>query len=77
MGAESVSLNPGAPSFSLFGGHFPAWLACAAVGIVGALSLRALLSSLGLDEAIPCRLGTYTCAALAIDYGLWLMLFGL
>ena len=64
-----------APTFSLFGSFFPAWLVCAIAGIVGALVLRAVLSIFRLDDGIPFKLVTYTCAAVAIDSGLWLLLF--
>ncbi|MGE7155275.1 YtcA family lipoprotein [Methylorubrum rhodesianum] len=65
-----------APTFSLFGSFFPAWLVCAIAGIVGALVLRAVLSVIRLDDGIPFKLLTYTCAAVAIDCSLWLLMFG-
>ena len=69
-------MQAAAPPFSLFGAFFPAWLVCAVAGIVGALSLRVAFSVIQLDDGIPFKLLTYTCAALAIDCGLWLLLFG-
>lgn len=69
-------IQAAAPTFSLFGAFFPAWLVCAVAGIVGALSLRVAFSVIQLDDGIPFKLLTYTCAALAIDCGLWLLLFG-
>ncbi|MGL5384452.1 MAG: YtcA family lipoprotein [Serratia sp. (in: enterobacteria)] len=58
----------GAPAFSLFGSYFPAWLACAGIGIVAAIAARVLLILAGIDEVLPWRLFVYTCLALAVAF---------
>jgi len=64
-----------APSFSLFGAFFPAWLFCALVGLVAALVLRGTFIVIRLDDAIPLRLVVYTAFAVLMTLGIWLTLF--
>lgn len=58
----------GAPAFSLLGSYFPAWLACAGIGIIAAIVARVLLIFTGVDEVLPWRLFVYTCLALAVAF---------
>jgi hypothetical protein len=66
----------GAPTYDMFGAHFPAWLLCGAIGIVTALVFRGAVIGLGLDDVMPLRLLTYTAFGLASSVWLWLGLFG-
>ena len=66
----------GAPSYSIFGAYFPAWLLCSAIGIVGSVGLRAAVVASGLEDAIPLRLLVYVGFATAVALWLWLSLFG-
>jgi YtcA family len=66
----------GAPSYSIFGAHFPAWLLCSAIGILGSVGLRAVVVASGLEDAIPLRLLVYVGFATAVALWLWLSLFG-
>ena len=58
----------GAPAFSLFGSYFPAWLACAGIGLIAAIVARVLLILVGIDEVLPWRLFVYTCLGLAVAF---------
>jgi hypothetical protein len=58
----------GAPAFSLLGSYFPAWLACAGIGLAVAIGARVLLIFAGIDEVLPWRLFVYTCLALAVAF---------
>ena len=66
----------GAPSYSIFGAYFPAWLLCSAIGILGSVALRAAVVASGLEDAIPLRLLVYVGFAAAVALWLWLSLFG-
>lgn len=66
----------GAPSFSLFGAFFPAWMFCALIGIIGAILARAAMVSSGLAKFLPFQL--FVCAAIGLILALlvWLIWFG-
>ena len=59
----------GAPSYTLFGAYFPAWMFCAALGILAAILARAFFVATGLAHVVPLQLGVCAsiglCAALA------------
>ncbi len=66
----------GAPSFVLFGAFFPAWMLCAAVGIAGAIVLRAVFLATGLAGVLPYQLFVCTGGGLILAIGFWLLWFG-
>jgi YtcA family len=53
----------GAPSFALFGAYFPAWMFCAALGILAAILARAVFVATGLAHVLPFQL----CVCLRSD----------
>ena len=66
----------GAPSFSLFGAFFPAWMFCAIVGIAVAIGTRVAIGAFRSANELPpplvlCAAVGAICAAL-----LWLVWFG-
>ena len=65
----------GAPSFTLFGAFFPAWMFCALLGIVGAAGARVVLTTPRLNDAVPWQFAV--CAAVGVIVALltWLVLF--
>jgi hypothetical protein len=68
--ASLGSACAGAPSITVAGAYFPAWLACALIGIAAALAARVALSVSGLAALFPLPLLVCTavgaaCAALA------------
>jgi len=65
----------GAPSYSIFGAFFPAWLLCAGIGIAGSIGLRFLIIAVGLEEIIPFRLLVYVACAAGLASSIWLLLF--
>jgi hypothetical protein len=75
LGLSACSLR-GAPSYSLFGAFFPAWLLCAGIGLLGSVVLRVLVIALGFEEALPSPLLVYTAFATGVALWLWLALFG-
>ena len=66
----------GAPSFPLAGAFFPAWMACAAIGVVAAGVARALFVVTGLAGVLPLQL--FVCAAVGVyaALGAFLVVFG-
>ncbi|BCP51489.1 hypothetical protein K32_01060 [Kaistia sp. 32K] len=65
-----------APSIPLFGAYFPAWLACAVAGILGAVLIRVVFVLTGIDDRLPLRLLVYTSLAAAIAFATSLLFFG-
>jgi len=74
--ALSGCVTTQAPSIPLFGAYFPAWLACATVGILGAVVIRVLFVFIGLDDRLPLRLFVYLCLAAGIAFATSLAFFG-
>jgi hypothetical protein len=75
LGLSACSLR-GAPSYSIFGAFFPAWLLCVGIGLVGSAVLRVLVIALGFEEALPMPLLVYMAFATGVALWLWLALFG-
>jgi YtcA family len=65
----------GAPSYSIFGAFFPAWLLCAGIGIAGSIGLRSLFIATGLEAEMPFRPLMYFAFAAALTLSIWLLLF--
>jgi hypothetical protein len=74
-GLGGCSLD-GAPSYSLFGAFFPAWLLCAVCGLAAAFVFRGVVITTGLEEAMPFKLLVYTAFGAGLAVWLWLSLFG-
>ena len=55
----------GAPSVTIAGAYFPAWLLCAVIAVVAAVFIRALMVATGLANYIPYQLAV-CCSAGAI-----------
>jgi hypothetical protein len=66
----------GAPSLPFFGAYFPSWLACALIGILGAVALRFAFIRAGIDDAMPARLPVYVSIAAAIGFLVSIIGFG-
>ena len=65
----------GAPSFSLFGAFFPAWMFCALIGIVGAAGARVVLTTPRLNDAIPLQLAVCTAVGVIVALLTWMVFF--
>lgn len=68
--------GPRVPAFAAVGAFFPAWLACALLGVLGAVLVRVVFIRLGVDDALPLRLFVYVALALGIAFALSLFVFG-
>ena len=66
----------GAPSYSLFGAFFPAWLLCSLLGLVATFLFRGVVIATGIEEAMPFKLLVYMAFAAGFAVWLWLSLFG-
>jgi hypothetical protein len=64
------------PSQNVLGSFFPAWMLCAALGILAAVVIRRILGALGIDEHLVAPPLTYLCVSLASTLLIWLLWFG-
>jgi len=66
----------GAPSFSLFGAYFPAWLLCSVIGVLCGIVARIVFVAKGLSGVLPFQL--FVCTAIGALCGAltWLLFFG-
>lgn len=65
----------GAPSYSIFGAFFPAWLLCAGIGIAGSIWLRSIFIATSLEAEIPFKPFIYFAFAIGLTLSIWLLLF--
>ncbi|GJE45682.1 YtcA family lipoprotein [Methylobacterium soli] len=73
--ALSGCSDRGAPSFTLVGAFFPAWMLFALIGIAVAIGARAIFVASGLAVVLPNQL--FVCAAIGVGFALlaWLLWF--
>lgn len=66
----------GAPSFTVVGSYFPAWMFCALLGIFIAMGARAAFIALGLATILPFQL--LVCVSIGLTGAIlsWLLWFG-
>ena len=60
----------------LLGSYFPAWMLCAAVGIVAAVIIRQILALAGINDYVVAPLLTYAGLAVTATLLAWLFWFG-
>jgi hypothetical protein len=65
-----------APTLDLLGSYFPAWMLCAAAGVVAAVVIRQVLAVAGVAGYVVAPLLTYAGLALSATWLIWLLLFG-
>jgi len=65
-----------APTMDLFGSYFPAWMLCAALGIVAAIVIRQILAVAGITDYVVAPLLTYAGLAVSATLLAWLLWFG-
>jgi hypothetical protein len=53
-----------APSITVAGAYFPAWLVCALIGVLGAIVARIVLAGAGLAQALPLQL--FVCLSVGV-----------
>ena len=61
----------GAPSLTIAGAYFPAWLMCAIVAVLVAAFIRALMVGTGLANYIPYQLAVCCSAGVIAALILW------
>jgi hypothetical protein len=79
QGAIAASLLTGcstSPAQNMLGSFFPAWMLCAASGIVIAVVVRQVLCALGVNHYLIVPSLTYLCIAVAGTLMTWLLWFG-
>jgi YtcA family len=74
--ALPVAACNSAPTIDLFGSYFPAWMLCAAVGIVAAIIIRQILAVAGINDYVVAPLLTYAGLAVFATLLAWLLWFG-
>jgi hypothetical protein len=65
-----------APTMDLLGSYFPAWMLCAALGIVAAVIIRQILAVAGINDYVVAPLLTYATLAASATLLAWLLWFG-
>ncbi len=64
-----------APTFSILGSFFPAWLICMVAGVVLAVIANRVLVYFKLDKVVVWQIVVYPCLALFFACMLWLIFF--
>ena len=65
-----------APTMDLLGSYFPAWMLCAALGIVATVIIRQVLAVAGINDFVVAPLLTYAALAVSATLLTWLFWFG-
>ena len=63
------------PQINVVGSFFPAWMLCAAIGIVVAVIARWLFLRMGVDPYLGPRALVYSSLAILVTLVLWVTLF--
>ena len=61
----------GAPSLTIAGAYFPAWLLCAVIAVLVAVFIRVLMVATGLANFIPYQLAVCCSAGIIVALVLW------
>lgn len=64
-----------APTFSILGSFFPAWLVCMVVGIVMAALVSWILTRYKIEGRLAWPALVYPCLAAFFSFTLWLLFF--
>jgi len=72
----AVSGCSSSPTLNLLGSYFPAWMLCAALGIVAAIIIRQVLAVTGISDYVVAPLLTYAGLAVSATLLAWLLWFG-
>ncbi len=73
VAGESVSLAGcgGAPSITIAGAYFPAWLLCALIAVIVAVIVRGLMVVTGLSNYIPYQLAVCSSIGVIVALVVW------
>jgi hypothetical protein len=73
---SGCGVEQGAPSFTLFGAFFPAWMFCSVIGIIIAIGARGIFVSIGGSALLPYQLAVCTSIGVIGGALAWLFWFG-
>src|SRR5208283_4520896 len=62
-----------APSFSILGSFFPAWILCGVLGILLAVVVRILFVRLDFEKELSPLILVYPCLAVLFTFAIWLL----
>ena len=71
-----VTACSAAQAQDVLGSFFPAWMLCAAIGIVASVACRIVLGAAGIEPYVPAAPLTYIAVAVAMTLLVWLLWFG-
>src|SRR5262249_41055857 len=74
--ALAVAGGSHSPTQDLLGSYFPAWMVCAALGIVTSVLIRQILVAVHVNDYVVAPLLTYTALAVFVTSLAWLLWFG-
>jgi len=64
-----------APTFSILGSYFPAWLVCIVIGIALAALVNLILTRTKMGHLLAWPTLVYPCMAALFSFTLWLIFF--
>ena len=64
-----------APSFSILGSFFPAWILCSVLGILLTVVVRVLFVRIKFEQELSPLILIYPCLALFFTFSIWLLFF--
>lgn len=64
------------PSQDILGSFFPAWMLCAAIGILFMLVIRQIAVKTGIHDFVPAKVIIYIGLAVSLTFFFWLGWFG-
>lgn len=68
----SYLLASAAPSFTIAGSYFPAWIVFAFIAVILTVLIRVVLIRLGIDDLMRFKVFVYSALALGLCFaGLW------
>ncbi len=65
-----------APAQDILGSFFPAWMLCAAIGVIATVLARLVLIAVGIGDQLVLPLLTYLGFASCVTLLTWLLWFG-
>ena len=73
MGWQALSMTSwgGAPSITIAGAYFPAWLLCAIMALAVAVMVRIFMAATGLSHRIPYQLAVCLSVGAIVALILW------
>jgi len=64
-----------APSFSILGSFFPAWILCSLLGILLTVVVRVLFVRVNFEQELSPLILVYPCLAALFTFLIWLLFF--